>query len=517
MRKQHWSTWLPVAVICMSLFFAILPVSPGKANDGQVPFPVSYGAIQPAALRTAKSSNEPTLQEKVTSTELLTTTVTLPIVLRDYPWISPFGAEVSTSFDGSLLTHAEDLGLTWIRLHRVSWRKVQPVENGPYDWSVLSSFENELRAAKQARLIPIVVVHHTPSWATINDPYPTDCGAIRPDKLDAFAAFMQALVNRYKQPQFDVHYWELGNEPDVDPSLVDADSIFGCWGDINDPYYGGREYGEMLKVATPAIRAIDPTAKVLVGGLLLARPQTTDPGMGTPEYFLDGILKVGAGPYFDILPYHVYPSYAGQDIDYDTGSIGHWTALGGWTIGKARFLRQTMAKYGIDKPLLVDETALGCNNDWYTCDPPPANFFEAQADYIPRTFSRGLSEGIQGFVWYTLNGPGWRNGGLLDATASPRPSFAAYQSLITRLYGTRFQQKVDYGPGIEAYSFTRGMVAVHVAWSIDTTPDTITVPQSTFMAAYDRDGSSLLPTPVDSNYQFSVGFSPIYLELKTVP
>ena len=35
--------------------------------------------------------------------------------------------------------------------------------------------------------------------------------------------------------EFDVHYWELGNEPDVDPILVNSSSGFGCWGDIDDP------------------------------------------------------------------------------------------------------------------------------------------------------------------------------------------------------------------------------------------------------------------------------------------
>lgn len=444
-------------------------------------------------------------------------TVHLPIVLRNYPWSSPFGVEVgwrNPLTDSTLLGRAEELGIRGVRLHRVSWRDVQPVEDGPYDWSVLSSFEDELRAMRSAGLMPMVIVHHSPRWATINEPDETDCGAIRADKFAAFAAFMQALVERYQQPEFNVHYWELGNEPDVDPQLIKVDSQFGCWGDIGDPYYGGRHYGEMLKVVTPIIKAADPKAKVLIGGLLLASPNTTDPNLGKPELFLQGILEAEAAPYFDIVPYHAYPSYLGEAVDYDNGSLsGDWYSWGGWTLGKARFLRQMMAAYGVDKPLFLNETALGCNVNWYDCDPLPTEFLEAQADFIVRTFARDLSESIQAFIWYTLDGPGWREGGLLDDDGEPRPSYVAYQQLVIRLQNSRFEQAVNYGPGIEAYSFAKGTRNVHVLWSIDTVADTVSVPQSKFLIAYNRDGTALLPTPVGDDYYFTVGFSPIYVEL----
>jgi hypothetical protein len=442
--------------------------------------------------------------------------VNLPIVLRYYPWTSPFGFEVNRRLGGTLGQRAIELGSQWVRLNRVNWREIQPNEGDPYDWSVLSSFEDELRWASTAGFTPIVVVQHSPRWATINDPYETDCGAIRMDKLGAFAAFMQALVSRYKVPEFNVHFWELFNEPDVDPTLVAPDAVFGCWGDIDDPFYGGRHYGEMLKAVTPAIKAADPGAKVLVGGLLLATPHTSEPDRGTPEFFLQGILEAGAAPYFDILAYHSYTWYLGEDIDYDNGPrSGAWQPWGGWTVGKARFLRQTMGQYGVDKRLFLDETALGCNAEyWPPCEPPPATLFEAQADYVTRTFSRALSEDIRGFIWFTLDYPGWQNTPLLDGANNPRPAYVAYQHLIARLYKSRFVLKPDYGPEVEAYSFAKGPVIVQVAWSVDTTPDTIAVPQSKFLAAYNRDGAPLTPESVGTDYQFSVGFSPIFLELR---
>jgi hypothetical protein len=442
-------------------------------------------------------------------------TVLLPLTYRHYPWRSPFGVEVNSSMEGILLERAEDLGISWVRLHRVSWRAIQPQEGGPYDWSVLSSFESELRSLRRAGLTPIVIVHHSPRWATLNEPQATDCGAIRADKFDDFAAFMHALVARYSQAEFNVHYWELGNEPDVDPTLVERDSVFGCWGDIRDPYYGGRHYGEMLKVVTPRIRAADPQARVLIGGLLLNTPHTVNPALGKPELFLEGILRAGAAPYFDIVPFHSYPFYMGDQVDYDNGPhSSSWSTWGGRIAGKARYLKQVLDNHGVAKPLFLNESALACSNAWYTCNPPPPAFFQAQADFVVRTYVRGLSRGIQAFIWYTLDGPGWLYSGLLTRDNNPRRAYTAHQHLATRLHATRFQDQVDYGPGVEAYSFFRNNELVHVVWSIDSSPDTIAVPQSRFLAAYQRDGAPLTPTTVGSDYQFVVGFSPIYIELR---
>ena len=439
--------------------------------------------------------------------------VRLPVISLSYPWQSPFGVESNRQATGVLLDRADELGTYWYRLHRISWRAIQPEEGGPYDWSVLASFDEELRSLRRAGFTPIIVVHHSPYWATVNDPLQTDCGAIRADKFDEFAAFMQALVARYKQPEFNVHHWELGNEPDVDPTLVAPDSEFGCWGDMDDPYYGGGHYGEMLKVVYPAIKALDRQAQVLVGGLLLGKPYTTvPPGQGRPELFLQGILEAGAAPYFDILPYHAHPVYLGQVADYDNGMPSPWRTRGGWTLGKARFLREMMAPYGVDKPLFLDETALGCSIDHWPCDPLPADFFEAQADFVVRAFARGLSESIAAFIWYTLDGPGWRSGGLLDQDDDPQPVYYAYQQLATRLQNGSFDQAVDYGPGVEAYRFSTRARLIDVLWSIDTISDTITVPQVEFVAAYSRDGVVLNPEPVGGNYQFVAGFSPIYVE-----
>jgi len=434
----------------------------------------------------------------------------LPVILRDDPWGSPFSVETSSLLTQTLTDRTKELGVAWMRLHRLYWRDVQPTEQSAYDWSAMSAFEGELRRLAAAGIQPIVIVHQSPRWATLHE---TACSAVRPDKLPAFAAFMSAAVNRYKAPEFNVHYWELGNEPDVDPTLVGTDQVFGCWGDANAPYYGGQYYGEMLKVVAPAIRSADPTAKILIGGLLLDRPVDLQPGPNKPSLFLKGLLEAGAADYFDLVPYHAYPSFANAQMDHDTTSYTSWAPWGGMVLGKARFLRQIMDEYGVDKPLLLNETALSCYDKYTACNPPPETFFEAQADHLVRTFVRAQSAHVGGLSWYTLNGPGWRQGGLLDSEYERRPAFVAYRALIERLSWARYDSPADYGAGIEAYRFTQGEHNVHVVWSKDQTVHTIRVLGSQLIRAYNRDGALLRPVLSGDYRELTVGFQPIYLEI----
>ena len=135
----------------------------------------------------------------------------------------------------------------------------------------------------------------------------------------------------------------------------------------------------------------------MLGGLLLDKPLTTDPNLGRPELFLEGILRAGAADDFDLLAFHAYPSYTGPKRDYDLYS-GVWTDWGGLVPGKVLYLRQTMANYGVDKPLFLNETGLACPPYYAVCDPAEPQFFQVQASHVTRSFVRGLSNGLVGLI-----------------------------------------------------------------------------------------------------------------------
>jgi hypothetical protein len=442
--------------------------------------------------------------------ELANNILFLPTVKVNSPWHSPFGTESNLPWlaDSNITQRGIELKVGWTRMGtRVSWRSLQPEEGDSIDWSKLSEFEKEIKSLKAAGITPVVIINDSPSWATVE---PTSCAAIRTDKFPAFENFVRKLVNRYKDSEFDVHAWELGNEPDVDPRMVRDNNVFGCWGDIEDKYYGGEHYGEMLKVIGPAIKETDPLSKVWFGGLLLASPNTTIPGLGKPELFLKGALEAGAGPYFDVLAYHWYPGYRQQKVDHDL--LGYWESYGGGTIGKTKYLREMMAEYGISKPLVLNESNLMCVST-SKCDPPDDDFFEMQANHLVRSYVRGLSEGVTGISVYTLNGPGWRHTGILDEAGNPRPAYSAYKELIRQLDRTRYSKKVDVFIGVEAYAFISGNQEVMVAWSYEDFQSTVAIPKQKFVKAISRSGTPINANLVGENYEITVGFEPVYIVL----
>ncbi|MBP1465172.1 cellulase family glycosylhydrolase [Candidatus Chloroploca sp. M-50] len=409
----------------------------------------------------------------------------------------------------ALRTQAANLGATWVRLNSVRWDLVQPEENGPYNWAALQNFERDLAAARQAGVTPTVIIRGSPRWATI---VPSNCAAIKDEAFPAYAAFVEALVSRYRD---QVQYWEFGNEPDIDPVLLQPDQIFGCWGDIRDPYYGGDRYGRMLKAVAPAVRRANPQAQIILGGLLLDRPDTTDPTRGKPERFFEGVLRAGAADSFDIVAFHGYPSFTGRyPLDHDLQANSVWTPLGGVTLGKARFLREVMSRYGVDKPLWLNETSLLCTNCSDLLFP---TFSIAQADHVVRVMARAAGNQIDMVAWYTLNGPGWRNSGLLDGQNRPRPVFIAMQHMIRLTRGYQQVEIIDYGQpeAIEGYRFTNGPRQIDVLWSRSAENQTVSIPVGQFFMATSLDGVELdesLMQRVGDEFHVTIGFTPIFIE-----
>ncbi|MCI0520160.1 MAG: hypothetical protein L0Z70_07860 [Chloroflexi bacterium] len=471
-----------------------------------------FAAFLPGAA--ARAGDEPP------TAPALTSTVYLPLVQLDNPWVSPYGVEALRSVaDGSsVLARTVELNSGWIRLgKRVSWRLLQPNPGDPIQWDLLVNFENELRALRAAGVTPLVIVHDSPLWAVEPDALSNQgellpCGAINSAYFDDFAAFMTQIVNHFKTDEFNVHNWELGNEVDVDPSLLDQDYGFGCWGDIDDDYYGGAHYGAFLNAVAPSVRSADSRAKIWIGGLLLDNPNTSDPKKGNPELFLEGVLIANAGDSFDIVPYHSYPPYMNERIDHDNAIDGPWDAWGGGYVGKATFLRQMMAEYNVNKPVVLNETGLMCPDYYSWCVSPDDGFYQMQADFLARSFVRALSANIGGVAWYTIDGPGWRFTSLLEDTSTPKPAYYAYKALIQRLQRAFYVGTVTYSSQIESYVFRKDHKRIHVLWTKEDINAEVLVPVAEFIKAYTRDGVEITPVLDVSNYRIPVGFSPIYIE-----
>lgn len=297
-------------------------------------------------------------------------TLYLPLVSNRFPLETVFGVEMDQITTGGGLDQVVAANTTWVRRNGVLWADVEPTEE-TRNWGILTALEQELTNASVNGLQVILIVRRTPSWAQKVPGY--SCGPIKPEKLGAFGNFMYDLVSRYSRAPYNVRYWEIWNEPDVDPALayyIGGDSIpFGCWGDSAETYYGGEYYAEMLKAAYPRIKAADPRAQVLVGGLLLDCDPRGSPSICTtvghddrPPKFLEGILRNNGGAYFDGVGFHNYDYYDGSLGQYSSWTWNsRWDTTGSATIAKARFIKEVLGTYNIsDKFIMNTEAAIVC-------------------------------------------------------------------------------------------------------------------------------------------------------------
>ncbi|MBN1667932.1 MAG: hypothetical protein JW862_12630 [Anaerolineales bacterium] len=442
--------------------------------------------------------------------------VLLPLVRANYPLpMSVFGVEINPKLVDIVSPKLVSTKVSWVRYHGIHWNDVQ-VEQGVIDWTELELFETEVLQLSKLGTTPMVIIHGTPTWARVPEHPDHICGPIRQDALDDFAEFLTEIVSRYSKPPFNVHYWELGNEPDVDPDYIPADFVFGCWGDDTDPYFGGEYYAEMLKVAYPAIKAADPNARVILGGLLL----DCDPANPPKSYacssgkFLEGVFMNGGADFVDIIAYHAYPFWLGEtNVDWDL-AYPKWQARGGILLGKLELIREVMAQYGVQKPILMNEGGLMCgyettDSDNYA-DCTSEAFAGIQANHLVRMYIRTWANGIDGAAWYTLNGPGWREGGLIGRKQQPRLSYYALEFLSEKLHNGRYSHQISSADleGYEFFDIENHGTRYQWYWSNSSTTYQVEVPDGT-VVIYNRYGD-VLPAV---GGQISVGFDPILLEI----
>jgi hypothetical protein len=449
------------------------------------------------------------LQSKVERPELFqdtalaeengTLTVYLPLALNNHPLKTVFGAEMNPISDENGLEMMSLAESSWVRRNGVLWSAVEPVQGSGYDWSVLASLEEDLLLARSHDMEVVLIVRSTPEWARV-PAYNYACGPIAASALPAFGNFMHALVQRYGSAPYYVKYFEIWNEPDVDPVYVNGLSPWGCMGDLRDTeYYGGQYFATVLQAAYPMVKAANPEAQVVVGGLLLIcnpnDPPEFDPeNECTPSKYLEGILVAGGANYFDGVSFHSY-DYFTVNANYPNGIYGNplWnTGASGNTlygelkpglVAKAHFLRDLLTAYSAgDKFLINTETSLLCGGP---SDPPggpgceaisTSPFEKTKAAYVVQSYASAIAEGLLANIWFTPLG--WRNSGLLYPDLTPRPGYDAYVLARDTLKNALFLHEVsEFSDNLVfGYEFLVGVKKIWVLWTLDGKSHSITLP-----------------------------------------
>jgi hypothetical protein len=202
------------------------------------------------------------------------------------------------------------------------------------------------------------MVNSTPQWAA-QAGQPALSGP--PASNAVFADFARRVATRFAGK---ISAYEVWNEENA--------TVF--WSTGADP----AAYTRMLKVVYPAIKAADPNATVLVGGL---SPLPHAQGMMSPVDYLKGMYAAGAKGYFDALAYHPYAT--------TTFSQSYYTS--GGALNVLVKLRQVMVAKGDTKLIWATE---------YGMPTGPGYLTEAQqAEYIKNFLSKWRT--------YTYLGPAY--------------------------------------------------------------------------------------------------------------
>jgi hypothetical protein len=311
----------------------------------------------------------------------------------------------------------------------------------------------------------IAIIDGVPDWAGSSAYGPIDA-----DRLDEFSEFLTDLVNHYKNAPYNIHHWELFNEPD----RTSAEGSPVGWG------YAGDRYAQMLAVAYPAIKAADPQATVLLGGL--AYDWFTEYGGPFYRYFPDEVLAAGGSEYLDVTNFHYFPDFSAEWERWDPNSEDRrngwlpaptcgtvddaqgalYEAGGIDLIAKTSHFRNRLATcLGLSKPVWVTE--LGEHG--YADDP---GSLAQQARYVIQGYARGLAAGVDNITWFALVSPSYDShdqGLLFQDDWSPKPGYHAYQTMTRELADHTYAYTLEV-PGVEGYVFRNtAQQAKTVAWN----------------------------------------------------
>lgn len=301
------------------------------------------------------------------------------------------------------------------------WLQWPEVEKLPYqyDWS---QPDRTVRDIVRDGQTPLPFVFGLPAWAAKLDGYDCsegECVRFAPRSTSTRAAFARVsrmAVRRYGPggtfwddnpglPYRPVSVWQLWNEPNLS-------SFFS-------PRVDPGSYAQLVKVTAAEIRAEDPAAEVLLGGL--SGDRTTSRRWST-QSFLRALYRVpGFAASFDGIAVHPY----------------HPRTRG--VLAQVALARKIATKRdpGVDLWITEIGWASGGDSAWSLVKTP-----DGQARMLRRVFRRLIARAdrwnLRGAYWYawrdTPSGQavcGWcGEAGLRDTSGAPKPAYDALRRLL---------------------------------------------------------------------------------------
>ncbi len=314
-----------------------------------------------------------------------------------------------TAQDQELSLEAE-LGVTTIRTD-FKWSKIEKVQ-GQFTFE---AYDGLVDHATDHGIEVVAILDFSQDWA---ESEPGNTSTLDPSK---FAAFAGAVAAHFADR---ITHYEIWNEANIER----------FWHPSPDP----AAFATLLKAAAMAVRANDPTATVIYGGLA----STTFMETGTWPFLFESLhVQPDLGHYFDQLAIHPYTLAQSLSPEQPNPAGSYADSLAA--------ARQVLARFGLEaKPIVITEMG------WPACPCPPLEppifipnvSYQEQAEYLVRAYLWSWAQGIGAFHWYDFyDGSGNADifsedyFGLMtyDTDASDglppdkKPAYFAYQTLIS--------------------------------------------------------------------------------------
>lgn len=179
---------------------------------------------------------------------------------------------------------------------------------GQFEWG---ASDQVVRDAARNGIRPLPFIFSTPGWVAKLDGQNCDgpeCFAYAPrgaQAVDAFASFLRQAAERYGP---DGTFWTLN--PDVPKKPIRAWQILNEQN--SDTFYkpkpNVKAYARVLKASDEALAAVDPGAKVVLGGMFYSPRQGQKPSLFADTYLRKLYAIKGAKKRFDGVAAHPYGS-----------------------------------------------------------------------------------------------------------------------------------------------------------------------------------------------------------------
>ncbi len=284
-------------------------------------------------------------------------------------------------------------GVAWVRTD-FAWLGVEPVQGA---WN-FAGLDKAVATAEASGVEVLGLLGSSPPWANGGNEWNWPA---TPDHIGDWRTYVSTVVSRYAGK---VAAWEVWNE----------ENIHAFW----QPEPNAVYYMELLAAASEEIRAADPGATIVMGGMA---------GLGSD--YLATCLSLGAADYVDAVAYHPYAETIGVEGQPEGDLLRPKEWLCRMIVD---FVHSLAGAYDPDLEVWITEVG------WTTCaETPPGVDEDTQAAYMLRTMINYASTDVNRVIWYNLRDTmlnDWDYYGLLNYAFNPRPAYG-YYSTFSDVFG----------------------------------------------------------------------------------